>query len=134
MNRLNWSLVILSAGCLLLWAVLAALPRLARYQEPARAMNVMTDCCQFVFRAAMDNAGLDQPSELPRKLEDVPGWKEHVASVTDPEIRKFYGLIDWHPPENAATNDEIASIELPHGRIVALNGGSVYYLVRKTPQ
>ena len=57
-----------------------------------------------------------------------------LASVTHPVFRQCYGLIDWHPPENAATNDEIASIELPHGRIVALSGGSVYYLVRKTPQ
>ena len=134
MKRRHVALVVLIAAGLLLWAGLAALPRLGRYGETARALNVLTDCYQFVFRAAMDNAVTGKPFALPRKLEDVPGWREHVASVTHPVFRQCYGLIDWHPPENAATNDEIASIELPHGRIVALSGGSVYYLVRKTPQ
>ena len=132
MKRLKLVLAPLIAVCLLLWAILATLPRLARYQETARAVSILTDCSQFVFRDAMDNAGVDKPAELPRKLEDVPGWKEHVAGVTNPALKKYYSLIDWHPPANPTADDEIASIELAHGRVVALNGGSVYTLL-KTP-
>lgn len=132
MKHRHWALVVLIAAGLLLWAVLAALPRLAHYQETARALNVLTDCYQFVFRATMDSAGLDTPAALPRKLDEVPGWREHVAGVTNPAFLKYYELIDWHPPENAATNDEIASVELPHGRVVVLQGGSACTR-RKTP-
>ena len=132
MKRRHVALVVLTAASLLLWAGLAALPRLGRYGETARALNVLTDCYQFVFRATMDSAGLDTPAALPRKLDEVPGWQEHVAGVTNPAFRKYYKLIDWHPPENAATNDEIASIALSHGRVIVLQGGSAYARL-KTP-
>ena len=132
MKRGPWALMILFAVCLLLWAVLATLPRLGRYGETARAFQAITDCYMFVFRAAMDDAGPDKPFRLPRKLEDVPGWTEHVAGVADPKIRKFYSLIDWHPPENPAAGQEIASIELSRCRVVLLSGGSVF-AVNKQP-
>lgn len=129
MKRLYLAIIILVAICLLLAIAIPALQRAATAKEMERAVSVLADCYRFVFADTVDNAAMGQPSTMPARLEDVPGWNDYVNKA-DHTTQALYRRMDWHPPRNPSDGNEIASIELPNARAVLLHGGSAF-TVRK---
>lgn len=117
--------ILLVATGLLLYIAIPAFQRAATAKEMERAVSVLADCYRFAFADTMDQTDMGQPSAMPARLEDVPGWNDYVNKA-EPSTQALCRRIDWHPPQAPMEGAEIASIDFPNTRAVVLQGGSAF--------
>jgi len=126
MKRLFIAIGILLAIYLCIDAASTAIKLARDDRDRELAVTVLRDCYCFVFAREIDSRALVTPFTIPKTLNELPGWTEHIEKTVDPALRPLYLRINWHPPKNPEEGKEIASIDFPNSRAILLQGGMAF--------